>query len=280
LNPPWRAFELLIARIERLLSHADVIIRSPDFIEDRVTNAAREVDVSIRSKTGSAGILITIEGRNRSEPQDVTWIEQLETKRNDIRAAHTIAVSSSGFTKAAIEKALHCGMSLRRIDEISDDEITNWARQIDLSVLLSVAEARDLKVSFYGAFGLGKLQFTPGFEEQWKRLGIDAPIFRKVGDGTPRTIGSLIQELSGSKITNFEDVRKFTLTPGVRSVDSVLDLIFDETPTDGSKLVETCSLEFPPKWLQAETNLGMIDVHKLSLKSRRHLKSGKCRLKR
>ena len=49
-----RALEELVATLETLLSNSPVEIRSPDFIMGKTTHTPREVDVSLRTRVGSA----------------------------------------------------------------------------------------------------------------------------------------------------------------------------------------------------------------------------------
>ena len=110
--PEWKEFEQLVARIERDAGPLGLTARSPDKLRCKVTGRKREVDVSIRSRAGTTDILVTIECRKRHPKQDVTWIEQLATKRDAIGAAVTIAVSSSGFTPNAQAVANRHGIQL------------------------------------------------------------------------------------------------------------------------------------------------------------------------
>jgi hypothetical protein len=121
----WREFEKLVARIETDADKLGLTITSPDKIRSKVTGKLREVDASIRMKAGTSNVLITIECRKRKTVQDVTWIEQLATKRNHIGADRTIAVSATGFSKEAETVADYCGIDLRKISEVSIDEINN-----------------------------------------------------------------------------------------------------------------------------------------------------------
>ncbi len=134
-----RAFEELIARIERTLAPRGAVVKSPDYIRDLVTNQRREVDASIRVSDGDEARLITVECRDhRKGRQDDRWIEQLITKREKIGAWRTIAVSSSGFSGPAVVTARHYGVELRQMDHITDAEIAQeWASgfQMDLLVL-------------------------------------------------------------------------------------------------------------------------------------------------
>jgi len=124
----WKEFEQLVARIEKDVGPLGLIVRSPDKILCKITGRKREVDVSIRSRAGTTDLLVTIECRRRHPKQDVTWIEQLATKRDAIGASCTIAVSSSGFTPNAQAVANRHGIQLRRLSEVSVSEINSLMR--------------------------------------------------------------------------------------------------------------------------------------------------------
>ena len=67
-----------------------------------------------------------MECRDRKGKEDITWIEQLASKRDDIGADKAIAVSSSGFTSGAISKAQFNNIKLRTVENITLDDISNW----------------------------------------------------------------------------------------------------------------------------------------------------------
>ena len=130
MKKKWREFEKLVSRLEQLLSPQGAVVKSPDRIKDKVTGRMREVDVSIRYVVGSVDILITIECRDRKAAPDDTWIEQLATKKQKIGASHTIAVSSTNFTKPAIKSAQLYGIELRVTKNITDEDILSWLGRI------------------------------------------------------------------------------------------------------------------------------------------------------
>jgi hypothetical protein len=130
-TPTWRLFEGLVTRIETVLKPRGATVKSPDWIIDRVTGELREVDASIRYDTKGVPVLISVECRDRAKVQDVTWIEQLVTKRTDIGATQTIAVTSSQFTEPALCKARQYGIEVRKIEEISAEVIAQWAAEIE-----------------------------------------------------------------------------------------------------------------------------------------------------
>lgn len=118
-TPEWRKFEQMVSRIERDAGPLGLIVTSPDRIRSLITGDLREVDASIRSRGDDSKDLVTIECRKRAAKEDVTWIEQLATKKEAIGAARTIAVSSSGFSKQAEKAAAHYGIDLRLMSEIT-----------------------------------------------------------------------------------------------------------------------------------------------------------------
>lgn len=124
----WRQFEQLVARIEEDADPLGLTVTSPDRILDRITGHLREVDASVRTNIGTSNILITIECRKRHAKQDVTWIEQLSAKKHAIGASRTIAVSSSGFSPETEAAALHHGIDLRRLSDVSAAEINGLIR--------------------------------------------------------------------------------------------------------------------------------------------------------
>lgn len=121
--PDWRKFEQLVARIEADAGPLGITVTSPDRIRCSTTGRLREVDASIRTQIGTSNILVTIECRKQSAKQDVTWIEQLATKKRAIGAARTIAVSSSGFSSEAETVARQHGIDLRRLSDVSAADI-------------------------------------------------------------------------------------------------------------------------------------------------------------
>jgi len=126
MKPEWRLFEELVARLERAAAPRHATVKSPDRIRDQQTGKLREVDASIKFRTGFEDILITIECRKRKRKADDTWIEQLATKRQKLGAAKTIAVSSSGFSKSAEATASMNAIELRTFGEVQQSSLDDW----------------------------------------------------------------------------------------------------------------------------------------------------------
>jgi hypothetical protein len=143
-----RELELLVAHLERNLGSSDITVTSPDWLEDKVTGERREIDISLKGKVGSHNVLIILECRDKKRNEDVTWIEQLVTKREAVGANKAIAVSSIGFTSGAIAKANHENIELRTLEELTSDSIKDWFSVSTIknrSFSLEIAAKADLR---------------------------------------------------------------------------------------------------------------------------------------
>lgn len=83
----------------------------------------REVDVLLTLNAGIGVLRIAIECRERSRKDDVSWIDELIGKYRNLFIDKVIAVSNTGFTAAAIEKARLNNITLMAVVDAST---TNW----------------------------------------------------------------------------------------------------------------------------------------------------------
>ncbi len=129
-----RELELIIEKIESSSLPEGALIKSPGFIEDKITGQQREVDVLVEYELGTVQIMVIIECRDRKSSQDTQWIEQIATKVNDLNANKVIAVSSSKFTGPALKKAIHYGIETRLLEEVNANVIGDWWKVEHLQV--------------------------------------------------------------------------------------------------------------------------------------------------
>lgn len=148
--PPHKKFERQIERIHQLLEGEEAIVTWDDHIPDPDNpSQLRQIDVTVRRD----GFLTLVECRIHKEPQDVTWIEALMGRRESLNADAAIAVSASGFTKAARVKAESRGIHLRSLENLSPEEIQNWGRK--RTVTLSFCECTQVLVTVSAGVPLG-----------------------------------------------------------------------------------------------------------------------------
>lgn len=113
-----RKFEQLAQALEKYLANDGVTVESPGFLEDRITGQLREIDVLISRGIGHHKHLIAIECRDRSTPIGVPDVEAFHTKTKDLQINKAVFISSSGFRKTAIEKAVFYNISCLDIEDI------------------------------------------------------------------------------------------------------------------------------------------------------------------
>ena len=247
--PAWKQFEQLVARIESDACKKGLTVVSPDRIRCKITGRKREVDASIRGKIGTADVLITIECRKRHSKQDVTWIEQLAAKRDAIGASCTIAVSPRDFTAGAEMVARRHGIMLRRLSDVSIEEINQLIR-IDFvwfthkrvalaSVGLRFARTEQLSVSQLDAID----EYLP------ESTSAEAPIFRNIETGAQWSLDKLWKDLQ--ECTDpFEGLQKGS-KPTIRTACFPFpNNVTVETP-NGEKLLGNVILRVA-LWLEVE----------------------------
>jgi Restriction endonuclease len=205
---PGRALEQLVAELERVLGPTDVVITSPDKIVGKLSKQEREVDVSLRASVGSAQVLVIIECRDRQGAQDVRWVEQLATKREDVGADKGIAVSPTGFSAAAQNMARAKAIDLRTFADITAPEIFRW-------LSLTTATVRVRHVEFTKVrFGVGEASLQPAAEVISALSSPNAPtapILRNKADGSLTSLHELWKHLPKAEL--FEGLPPHTRKP-------------------------------------------------------------------
>jgi len=231
-----RSLEKLVAFFEKTLGPQGIKVKSPDYIRGRISKSLREIDISLRSHIGSSEILVIIECRDRKGTEDVTWIEQLASKRKDVGAHKAVAVSSTGFSSGAINMAKAEDIELRTLGEINPNEILLWFGFKEFMVLnyhinfkhisirLSVPKSVSVEVSPEVHSSL-----SPVFD-------INAPIF--------------VRKKDGNKVS-FLDIWEM-----------VPNSIYDDITPGQSKTKKIIRLNFPDEEerFQIPTVTGLIDI--------------------
>lgn len=206
------AFEQQIHQIHELLEDAGADVTWDDRIPDPDNpSQPRQIDVTIRRD----GKLTLVECRHRRSPQDVTWIEELMGRRISLKADMTIAVSSSGFSAGALQKAKRYGIICRDLRELTDLEIEAWGRRVALT--LYFYEYSDLQVSLcFEKESIPRLKIDlvtaelsrhPGIQLLFNAAAKQLGTLNMVGDervGQPVTFGFRLQldrfQISGEPI--------------------------------------------------------------------------------
>jgi hypothetical protein len=172
-----RALEALIKRLEAVAARGGAEIESPAMVQGRNSESPREIDVAVRSRVGSTDVFVMFECRDRSSVQDVTWIEQIASKRDDVGASVAVAVSTRGFTKGAKNVAARHGIELRTVDEITIADVVSWCGLQHLGV--HTVESRAATFSLATFSDMPELaQMLPFMRlDNLNHVPIDVPIF-------------------------------------------------------------------------------------------------------
>jgi len=145
-SKPTSEIAILVSVLEKILSRDEVKIKSPDYINDKITGELRKIDISINKMVGSVPVLIIIECKDDSILDDTLWIEQIAQKRDAIKASKAVAVFNGYLGEAAMEKASHLNIETRLLSEITPDNVSEWFQSKYINQLIH--HVNFLKVSF------------------------------------------------------------------------------------------------------------------------------------
>ncbi|SFO38501.1 restriction endonuclease [Nitrosospira briensis] len=104
------------------------MLREPD-------GTAREIDILIETSSHSHTLRIAVECRDRSRKGDVEWIDGLLGKYRNLDIQKIIAVSRSGFSRAAEAKARAGGIETRLLPQCIEADWSNEFVKLGLGQL-------------------------------------------------------------------------------------------------------------------------------------------------
>ena len=96
-------------------------------LRERGSNIQREVDVLVEANLAGCIVRLAVECRDRTRRDDIEWIDQLVGKSRDLPVDKIIAVSNSGLTPAALEKAAANNIEVRTLVEAFD---ADWPKEL------------------------------------------------------------------------------------------------------------------------------------------------------
>jgi hypothetical protein len=96
-------------------------------LRERGSQAEREVDVLVEQRIGDIPVRLAVECRDRQRMSDVEWIDGLIGKYRDLPVDKVVAVSSSGFTQTALEKARANRIETRTLENALDGD---WPQEL------------------------------------------------------------------------------------------------------------------------------------------------------
>ena len=119
----WKRFEKLVARMLDTLS-PDAEVVYDDAIRGTLSEADRQIDVSVRSQADGVAQLVVVQCRDYKTPLDVNAVGEFDSVVRDVGATKGIMVSVHGFTETAKTYARALKIDLLRL---VDAEHKIWA---------------------------------------------------------------------------------------------------------------------------------------------------------
>lgn len=122
-----KPFEDLITWIQQSVHEKAQIIPN-EKVRDIHTNRTRQIDISIRLSDGPTHLFVMVEVRDHARPVNVSYIEEINSKKQSVGANAAFIVSRSGFTKPALEKAKHLAIQTLTYEEALKSDWSGWIK--------------------------------------------------------------------------------------------------------------------------------------------------------
>lgn len=112
-------FQKLIALVNKQLAgHAHT--EESVLLTDAITGEFREVDVLIKASIADYETRLAVECIDWKRKADVTWVEKMFQKHQNLPTDKLILVSRSGFSSAAIHKAQFLNVTALTLEDAID----------------------------------------------------------------------------------------------------------------------------------------------------------------
>lgn len=124
-------FQQLIHFIEHHISEPNTTITQSAMLIPLDGGNPREVDILVETTLNGHHLRFALECRDHQRTQTVSWIEELDGKCRYLPIDFVVAVSSTGFSDAAIARAKQAKIRTLSMDEALNakwiDDISRWA---------------------------------------------------------------------------------------------------------------------------------------------------------
>lgn len=113
------------------------------FLEGK--DGPRQIDVLLKGKVGPLDILTIVECKDYNKNVNVTAIDALHSKMQDVNAHKAVLVARKGFTKTAIKKAKRLGISLCTAHSAASEK---WKFNLEVPLVIIELSAEEFTPSF------------------------------------------------------------------------------------------------------------------------------------
>lgn len=105
----------------------------------------RQIDVLLKGKVGPIDIITIIECKDHNKNIDVTYIDALHSKMQDVNANKAILVARKGFTNNARHKAQRLGITLCTAHSVNSEK---WKFQLEIPIIIKEVSSLECTPSF------------------------------------------------------------------------------------------------------------------------------------
>jgi len=218
-------FEKQIQRIHELVEQKGSKVTWNDRIPDPDNpSQPRQIDITIKRKNK----LTIIECRIHGVKQNVKWVEEIIGRRISLKADAAIAVSASGFTKGALQKAKKYGIILRDLQTLTEEEIASWGH--GTKVWLTFYQYKDTHLTFI-FYKTAKNKITPNLildamRQEGRMYNIFEFTAKEIDDKNPQAKPCVLKVILNK--FNFriaeEVIRQVVLEAKFNSIKQVLNI--------------------------------------------------------
>lgn len=131
MRSDWKGFERLAERIVRDLQPGATITWD-DHLPGRISEAIRQIDVSIRWSDADRDYLTIVQAKDWGTPADVNAVGAFAAVIEDVDATRGVMVCRSGFTQTAKNYARNKGIELY---SLHDAESRDWRLELTIPLL-------------------------------------------------------------------------------------------------------------------------------------------------
>jgi hypothetical protein len=199
-------FQQVIYRVNDILKGADVIVDESVLLIENIDGEKieREIDILIQRNVNGRTYKIAIECRDRGDKDSIEWVDGLIGKYSDLEVDEIIAVSNSGFSKAAYQKAKHHNIQLVALEEVDKADFGKH-------VLMGGA---DVKLTF--GLAMLEVESTPALQNV--TLDLDEEVFDS--KGTKLTLRGLVNGLLAVQPGLFHELKE-KVTSGFETAEDL-----------------------------------------------------------
>jgi len=116
-------FQKLVLRIYSALGGANSSVEESVLLPEKNSRVKREIDVLVTSNVAGHSVRVAVEARDHSARQDITWVDGLIGKYANLDVQKVVAISHTGFSTTAAEKAKQHNIELITLEEA---KVVNW----------------------------------------------------------------------------------------------------------------------------------------------------------